>query len=282
MTYNALDWKSNKPRMHVYSEEDPPPDAPSFCGDVVCEHGAVSPSPSHRKKIGRTVQLIHPSSKFVGNTHERRQAKEILLSVFPSWQPPSTATETCAVCEAQASISKEGKKDLRKKAEEEKVCGLLPPLFWKALLLIHRIVQSKLKFMNSITYAFFSGTSPPLCAVIPSTFYRAWKRWVDSPTSHPRPTGVDNSHFLCESHSLLLYDPNCSEEIESTITIIRRDEWDELVLLWAFFASTTPSCLTLPLPCYRYPASPLIALHKNDDGVYKPDVPICSECRTKR
>ncbi|TEB26623.1 cysteine proteinase [Coprinellus micaceus] len=199
------DWKSNKPRMHVYSEEDPPPDAPNFCGDV------------GERPRNSCYLYFHP-----GNRRLRRRKPALFARLRPS-------------------ISKEDKKDLRKKAEEEK---------------------SKLKFMHSITYAFFSGTPPPLCAVIPSTFYRAWKRWVDSPTSHPRPTAVDNSQFLCESHSLLLYDPNCSEEIESTITVIRRDEWDELVLL--------------------YPASPLIALHKNDDGVYKPDVPICSECRTKR
>jgi hypothetical protein len=118
-----------------------------------------------------------------------------------------------------------------KKRRYADFCSLLD-----ASLLIRRMGKSKLKFMHSITYAFFSGTPPPLCAVIPSTFYRAWKRWVDSPTSHPRPTAVDNSQFLCESHSLLLYDPNCSEEIESTITVIRGDEWDELVLLWAFFA----------------------------------------------
>lgn len=216
------DWKSNKPRMHAYSEEDPPPDAPSFYSDVLCEHGALSPSPTHRKKIGKA-------------------ATQLLMSLFPSWKPPSTAAETCAVCEAQVSISKEDKRELRRKAEDEK---------------------SKLKFMNSITYAFFSESSQSSCAIIPNAFYKAWKRWVDSPTSQPRPEAVDNSLLLCDSHSLLLYDPNCAEEIEAAITIIQRDEWDKLVLL--------------------YPASPLIALDKDDDGNYHPQTPICLECRTKR
>lgn len=85
--------------------------------------------------------------------------------------------------------------------------------------------------MNSMTYAFFSESSESLCAIIPNTFYKAWKRWVDNPTSQPRPEAVDNSLFLCDSHSLLLYDPNCAEEIESAITIICRDEWDKLELL---------------------------------------------------
>jgi hypothetical protein len=31
---------------------------------------------------------------------------------------------------------------------------------------------------------------------------------------------------------MLLYDPNCNEDIESIITIIRRDEWNELVSLY--------------------------------------------------
>ncbi|KAJ3544080.1 hypothetical protein NMY22_g2917 [Coprinellus aureogranulatus] len=216
------DWKLTKPRMHAYSEEDPAPDAPNFYGDVLCEHGAVLPSPSHRRKIGKA-------------------AKDLLSSIFPSWQPPSSLSETCAVCEAQASISKEDKRELRKKAEEEK---------------------SKLKYMNSMTYSFFSGASQSSCAIIPTTFYKAWKRWVDSPTSQPRPEAVDNSRFLCDSHSLLIYDPNCADEIESTITIIRRDEWDELAQL--------------------YPASPLIALNKDDDGKYEPHPPICSECRMAR
>jgi hypothetical protein len=53
--------------MHTFSEEDPPPDAPNFYGDVVCEHGAVIPSPTHRKKISKEASQItrHLPSPFI-------------------------------------------------------------------------------------------------------------------------------------------------------------------------------------------------------------------------
>ncbi|KAF5315656.1 hypothetical protein D9611_004911 [Ephemerocybe angulata] len=217
------DWKLSKPRMHTHSEEDPPPDAPNFCGDVVCEHGGLTPSPSHRKKISK-------------------EAKVLLTSLFPAWQPPSTEVETCAVCEAMASMSKEDKRELRKKAEEEK---------------------SKMKHMNSMTYTFFSAANASnSCAIIPSKFYKSWKRWADSPTSQPRPEAVDTSQFLCDPHSMLLCDPNCPEEIDSAITLIRRDEWDQLTSF--------------------YPSGPLIAVEKTSESTYQTEIPICPECRIKR
>lgn len=126
------------------------------------------------------------------------------------------------------TTSKEDKRELRKKAEEEKVC-LLPSVLGSLIANVP-YHQSKLKHMNSMTYAFFSGSSPS-CAVIPTKFYRSWKRWVDSPTTQPRPEAADNSPFLCDSHSTLLFDPNFPEEIENKMTIIRRDEYDELVSL---------------------------------------------------
>lgn len=48
-----VDWKMAKPRMHSFGKEDPPPDAPEYSGDVLCEHGAVSPNATHRKRISK-------------------------------------------------------------------------------------------------------------------------------------------------------------------------------------------------------------------------------------
>lgn len=45
----------------------------------------------------------------------------MLQTIFPSWDPPSTEEEPCAICEIQIYESKEGKRELRKQAEDEKV-----------------------------------------------------------------------------------------------------------------------------------------------------------------
>lgn len=49
------------------------------------------------------------------------QACEILKKLFPDWVPLSTNEDPCAVCEAYIHNSKEDKRELRKKAEDEKV-----------------------------------------------------------------------------------------------------------------------------------------------------------------
>lgn len=43
---------------------------------------------------------------------------------------------------------------------------------------------------------------------------------------------------------MLLYDPNVPEELESKITIIRRDEWDELVELCVILRATYGAVLS--------------------------------------
>ena len=49
------------------------------------------------------------------------QACEILKKLFPDWVPLSTNEEPCAICEACIHNSKEDKRELRRKAEDEKV-----------------------------------------------------------------------------------------------------------------------------------------------------------------
>jgi hypothetical protein len=46
---------------------------------------------------------------------------ELLQALFPNWHPLSSDTETCAVCNAEIYISKEDKKQNRKRVEDEKV-----------------------------------------------------------------------------------------------------------------------------------------------------------------
>lgn len=49
------------------------------------------------------------------------QAYHILTELFPSWETLTTDAEVCAVCDALIHISKGDKREIRRKAEEEKV-----------------------------------------------------------------------------------------------------------------------------------------------------------------
>lgn len=50
------------------------------------------------------------------------KAGDIIKGLFPQWVPRSTQEELCAVCEATINMSREDKRELRRKAEDEKVC----------------------------------------------------------------------------------------------------------------------------------------------------------------
>ncbi|KAH9483698.1 Ubiquitin carboxyl-terminal hydrolase 48 [Psilocybe cubensis] len=151
------DWKLMKPKMHIPSVKDPGPDSGEFRNHVLCEHDGLTLNTINRRKISV-------------------EAMQLLSDIFPAWKPPSSNTETCAVCDAEVHISKEDKKEIRRKAEEEKA---------------------------------------------------TWRRWVNNPTDNTRPEIVDNKIFLCQ-HDHLIFDPNCTNDLDSTILIIERNHWDEL------------------------------------------------------
>jgi hypothetical protein len=72
-------------------------------------------------------------------------------------------------------------------------------------------------------------------AIIPSQFVKKWNRWATNPCAiNPRPESVDNAPFFCE-HDLLSFDPNCSSDIDSTLTIVQLDQWDTLGTLCVTF-----------------------------------------------
>lgn len=50
------------------------------------------------------------------------QAAEILKKEFPEWNPISTDSELCDVCDALVRAAKGDKREIRRKAEDEKVC----------------------------------------------------------------------------------------------------------------------------------------------------------------
>ncbi|TFK30135.1 cysteine proteinase [Coprinopsis marcescibilis] len=221
------DWKLQKPRMHQPTCEDPAPDVCGFFEHVTCDHGGIIPNPTHRKRISA-------------------EAKEILQRLYPTWDPPPASSELCPMCQASISMSKEDKRELRRKAEDEK---------------------AKLKSMNDMAFRYFApAKAAESCAIIPSDFFTSWKRWVDGPTSHLQPGEIDTESLLC-AHSMLLYDPNSNEDLDSAVTVIRREEWEILTTL--------------------YTAGPSIFLHRkvseNSENPFTDlDHAVCSECRLHR
>lgn len=65
------------------------------------------------------------------------------------------------------------------------------------------------------------------CVIVPSSFVRDWRQWVQRPTERPRPEGPDTSPLFCTEHQLLNFDPN-SIDLDESLAIIRRVEYDKL------------------------------------------------------
>ncbi|KAF7969279.1 hypothetical protein HWV62_27809 [Athelia sp. TMB] len=238
------DWKSPRPKMHSTSNGDMPPDSPDFEGQVICEHGALNLNITSRRRISL-------------------KAYKILRDLFPAWQTLSTDAEECPVCTALLHVSKGDKRENRKKAEDEKVGAE-----FTLMSLADTMPQARLKHMyeNAQMGSNYDSENVP-CAIIPTKFVRAWKKWVLKPGETTRPEVLDNSPFFCE-HSKLVLDPNCSEDLNVSVTIVRRSDWDSLEEL--------------------YSAGPLIGLEKKrvEDEMFETryvhDIPICADCRQQR
>lgn len=120
MIHSAPDWRLAKPKMHVASQQDPPPDADQYLHHVTCPHGGLSTNTTCRRRISREVSATPFQN---GGTFTPSQAYLLLKKfLFPTWETMSTDTELCPVCEALIHISKEAKREVRKQAEQEKVC----------------------------------------------------------------------------------------------------------------------------------------------------------------
>ncbi|KAI0934305.1 hypothetical protein AcV5_006190 [Taiwanofungus camphoratus] len=183
------DWRLAKPKMHVASQQDPPPDAEQYLHHVRCPHGGLSTNTTCRRRISREAYLL--LKKFL----------------FPAWETMSTDTELCPVCEALIHISKEDKREVRKQAEQEK---------------------AKLRHMhdNALNGNTALLENVP-CAIIPAHFVRSWRQWLLRPAEVPRPDSVDNSQFICE-HGLLSLDPNAGTDLDSSVAIVKRSDWKVL------------------------------------------------------
>ena len=71
------------------------------------------------------------------------------------------------------------------------------------------------------------------CAIVPSQFVRAWRQWVMRPGEVIRPETVDNSSLICE-HGQLAFDPNASGDLDTSMAIVKRSDWDALEELYVY------------------------------------------------
>ncbi|KAG6376492.1 hypothetical protein JVT61DRAFT_2485 [Boletus reticuloceps] len=223
-------WRVQKPRMHVPLHGDPSPDSTEFRGHVRCEHDQLSLVSTARRSISS-------------------QACEILKNLFPDWVPLSTNQEPCAICEQYIYTSKEDKRELRKKAEDEK---------------------ARLRHMhdNALIGNTLLLENVP-CAVLPADFVRIWRKWLSRPAEIPRPERVDTSPLFCQ-HDQLVFDPNAPNDWDSDVALIQMTEWLILQELY--------SCGPAVAVEKRF--------IEDSEGVldtkFVHDTPVCHECRLRR
>lgn len=73
-------------------------------------------------------------------------------------------------------------------------------------------------------YAMIKGAS---CAIIPSEFVREWRLWIQRPGDAQRPTGVDNSHLMCE-HGDLIVNLTDSDDFDEDLAVVSVEEWEKI------------------------------------------------------
>ncbi|KAF8643800.1 hypothetical protein AX16_008818 [Volvariella volvacea WC 439] len=219
------DWKLARPKMHIISEGDPPPDSQLYGSHVRCEHGYLAPNPTQRRAI-------------------TSEAASLLKSIFPSWVPVPMTVELCVICNDLNQVSREDRRELRKRADEEK--GQLVSLYANA----------------SISHLTVPLNVP--CAIIAIQFIKAWNKWLVRPTEVPRPERIDNDKLIC-AHDLLAYDPNHSS-FSSSFMLIPQTDWDILSHV------------------YPSPPKVLVEKRIDDEGHirFSHDLGVCHECHCKR
>ncbi|KZT53991.1 cysteine proteinase [Calocera cornea HHB12733] len=189
------DWSNTRPKMHVEGQPDPAPNANPWKSDVVCEHGDLTLSEKDRKVISV-------------------DAYRMLRSIYPDWQPFSTAHDVCPVCEAVATETSGLREDLRKAAEQEKAR-------LKSMFTTNPLANRPVSLIEGFAYA-----------VVPSSFMRAWRSWLIHPTYDPRPATLDTSMFFCQ-HDKLYFDPNEAVDMEDIdLVVIKENEWKILSELY--------------------------------------------------
>ncbi|KAJ7724461.1 hypothetical protein DFH07DRAFT_854832 [Mycena maculata] len=216
------DWKLQTPKMHTAGEPDPSPDSGEYLPHVQCQHGGLCLNTSNRTRISI-------------------QAFTKLRSLYPAWEPMPGDMELCLVCHGLKNMGEEDRLELRRRADDEK---------------------SKLKHMyENALNGNISLLSDVPCALVPEAFVHAWREWVSQPAEEIRPDRIDNTPFICP-HEMLAIDPNCPTDIQGSLVVIQRADWDELAKL--------------------YSGGPLITIKRINDSQYTHEVAVCTGCRQQR
>ncbi|KAF8587403.1 cysteine proteinase [Ramaria rubella] len=185
------DWKQSKPKMHVIGQEDPAPDSAEYANHARCAHGQLSLSSSSRKWING-------------------QACTFLQSLFPTWHPTVSRFDDpriCTACDEDLSMSKEARQELKQQVDKEK---------------------EKLKGIFPNVLAFDPEFDPGVCqAIICADFLRQWRSWIGRPHEKPRPGAIDNTQLICK-HNRLVIDPNVSQDLGSSVSVISLSDWQTL------------------------------------------------------
>jgi hypothetical protein len=87
--------------------------------------------------------------------------------------------------------------------------------------------KARLKHMNESSLNSSTVLENVPCAIVPTQFIRSWRHWLLRPTEHSRPDLINNTLFICE-HDMLIFDPNNPADLDPSISIIKRTEWDYL------------------------------------------------------
>ncbi|KAK7020447.1 hypothetical protein R3P38DRAFT_2969526 [Favolaschia claudopus] len=182
------DWKLAKPKMHICTKGDRPPDFEEYKTHVRCEHDGLCLNSTNRIRISKA-------------------AAEFLRSLFPQWEPTSGDLEPCLICDGLKNMGAEDRIELRRHADEEK--GKLKHMFDNAL-------AGNISLLIDIP-----------CALVPVDFLQAWREWLVRPTEKTRPGRIDTEVFFCD-HGLLTVDPNCPNDLDGHLVVIQRSDWNEL------------------------------------------------------
>ncbi|KAG9102662.1 hypothetical protein FRC06_001495 [Ceratobasidium sp. 370] len=226
---SSNDWKLKRPKMHRPGFRDPIPNADRFKPDIYCEHGGLVHSQKSREKIST-------------------MALDVLQEIFPEFEPPSTETETCSVCEAVAASDREATKEAKVKAEAER----------SRLYVLARQALSSLeapRLVEGLEYA-----------LVPFSFVTQWRIWLSKPLMAPRPGPVANDQFICD-HGNLTVDPTEPLDVDGVVCAISHEEWKTIHEL--------------------YGGGPFIQCSIEESGTDEKDklwtnIPLCVNCRTQR
>ncbi|ORY05993.1 cysteine proteinase [Basidiobolus meristosporus CBS 931.73] len=205
---------------------DPFPEYGPYGLDVRCTHGGVSLDLSNCRQIPQ-------------------KAVEVLVRLFPHYEPPREFGPPCEKCVMEQGCGKPSSAKVLKEAEDERnECR-------------HLVIQSRKELAT---------LSEPSYYVIDNAFIQEWRSFVRNPGSKPRPEKFDNSFLFCQ-HGKLHYDFSdpIDQPVLNNLSFLTDSEW-------AVFQS-------------HYAGGPEVQFKKpivEDQVVYETIPDVCPECVVNR